>query len=197
MKELYKYLTAIAILIIWVFISTAYSANDDLKRSEKIINETLPLGWVIVKIETEQIPWGHHWCKKYIGVTGIKVIARGVEPVSSNFLTKERGWEKIIIGKESLEIWIMPGDYRENWMDWLFCIHRPIQPSVVIELNRIRVYARPAGYSDIEGKKIFDHYLSISSAVESPESPWNDPNRLSWKGWKSKLRSAFEKEYSE
>jgi hypothetical protein len=67
----------------------------------------------------------------------------------------------------------------------------------VIESNRVRVYARPAAYSDIEGKKIFNHYLSMSRAVKSPESPWNDPDRLSWKSWKSKLRSVFEDEYGE
>jgi hypothetical protein len=58
----------------------------------------------------------------------------------------------------------------------------------------VRVYARPSHYSDPIEKEVFDKELSNSKSVKSPESPWNNPDILSWRNWSDDISSAIEKQ---
>jgi len=149
----------------------------------------------VVQNETGQIPWGHHWCDDYQGVTGTRLIARGIRPFRSSFLSRDDNqWRDVVVGKEALEIWLMPNAYRESRLAWM-CHHRPIQPTHVVDLMRLRVYGRPSGHSDAEEKRFFEIQLSASNGVKSAESPWNDPKQLSWQSWRIDLKSALVKEF--
>ena len=176
-------------------VSTAGAENALLASVEEVITKALPSGWKIVEHKNGEIPWGHHWCDKYSGVTGTKLVARGTLASRSRFLGQDDQWRDVVVGGESLDIYIMPGSYRESRMDW-FCFSRPIQPSTIVELGDIRLYARPSHHSSPAEKRIFDEQLSASKAVESPESPWNDPSRLSWKTWESDLRAIVGKMFA-
>jgi len=181
----------VAAAIIFGCISSLAAEYQALKKAEEVIDTAIPKGWKIVSREYEQIPWGHHWCYEYRGVTGTKLIARGTEPVRSQFLGDDDRWRKVIVGKEALKIWIMPSNYKEGWRNWL-CIHRPIQPTFVVKNKQIRLYARPSSHSSQDEERIFKNELSKSKAVQSPNSPWNKPENLSWNEWINDLNYAFQ-----
>src|SRR5947207_8585160 len=125
--------SSIVAVLVSVWICSAYGEEDPLLFAKGIIQQSLPPGWSIVQSETGQIPWGHHWCDDYKGVTGTKLVARGIRPVRSSFLSRDDNqWRNVVVGKEALEIWLMPGVYRESRIAWM-CHHRPIQPTVVVD----------------------------------------------------------------
>jgi hypothetical protein len=159
---------------------------------ERAIGAALPSGWSIVERKVGEIPWGHHWCDEYKGVTGTELIIRGIKPSKSRFLRGDGQWDDVVVGAEALDVWIMPGEYRESRLDVL-CFHRPIQPTAVVEQRDVRIYARPAHHSTKDETDIFNKNLSNAKAVESPESPWNDPERLSWRSWKIDIDVAVSK----
>ena len=185
--------SSIGVIIFWVCTFLAYAEDDPLRIARGTIQQSLPAGWSIVHSETGQIPWGHHWCDDYKGITGTKLVARGIKPVRSSFLSRDDNhWRNVVVGKEALEIWLMPSAYHESRSAWM-CHHRPIQPTHVVDLTGLRVYARPSGHSDAEEKRFFDNQLSASNGVKSPESPWNDPKQFSWQTWRIDLKSALVK----
>jgi hypothetical protein len=176
-----------------LLLARATSADTGaLTNSERAIEQALPSGWTIVERKTGEIPWGHHWCDTYKGDTGAQLIARGTNPSSARFRGSTGQWRDVVVGVEGLDIWIMPGSYRESLSD-LFCFQRPPQPASVVELPSVRIYARPTHHSNADEKRVFDKELAEANAVESPESPWNDPARLSWRSWRADLRAAVSK----
>jgi hypothetical protein len=173
--------------------SLAFAASgvlaQDVESTERAIQSVVPPGWLVVERKVGQIPWGHHWCDQYAGVTGTELVIRGVNPSRSRFLQSDGQWQDVVVGAEALNVWIMPGSYRESrW--YMFCFHRPIQPTAVVERRDVRIYARPAHHSNKQETDLFNEKLSNAKAVESPESPWNDPARLSWRSWKVDIDAA-------
>lgn len=164
-------------------------AEVPISEAVLTIAKVLPQGWSIVEQKTGEIPWGHHWCDKYGGVTGTKIVVRGKSPARSRFLGVNDEWRDVVVGAEALDIWIMPRDYRDSRLAW-FCFHRPIQPTPVLKNQNIQIYARPSHHSTAEEKITFDKELAKAKAVESPESPWNDPSKISWRTWQSEINAA-------
>lgn len=185
----------IAVMAAMLCVSSAHADSSAVAQAEHAIASILPTGWSIVERKNGEIPWGHHWCDEYKGVTGTKFVARGIYPSKSRFLGRDGQWKDITVGAEALDIWVMPGTYRNRRADWL-CIHRPVQPTSVVYTASVKVYARPSHHATPEEKQRFNEQLAISSAVESPESPWNDPGRLSWSSWQSDINVAIIKHSS-
>ena len=168
-------------------------AHGQSASPEQVIAKGIPSGWSIVERKLDEIPWGHHWCEDYKGVTGTKLIIRGPAGAKSRFRDARGTWTDAVVGAEALEVWVMPGSYEEGWRN-NFCFHRPIQPDPVGAGPKIKVYARPAAHQNSDEQRLFKEHMDKATAVESPESPWNDPKRLSWQTWHSDLRGALASE---
>ncbi len=160
---------------------------------EQVIAKALPSGWVIVERKGNEIPWGHHWCEDYKGTSGTKFVVRGPASARSRFRDATGAWNDVVVGAEALEVWVMPGTYEEGWRNYL-CFHRPIQPDVIAVGHKLKVYARPAAHQTTDEQRLFKEHLEKATAVESPESPWNDPKRISWTSWQSDIRGALASE---
>lgn len=173
--------------------SVATGQGVDLVISEAAIRieRGLPSGWTVVEREAGQIPWGHHWCNEYRGTTGIKLIAVGPKTVNARMLDRSTGkWADQPMAKEAVEIWIMPGAYRDSPAAAL-CVHRPIQPESIARSQGVAVWARPA--HRLNSAAEFNAALAQSNGSGWPESPWNDWTKLSWASWKRDLASAIER----
>jgi hypothetical protein len=168
------------------------AVNGEPTVPERALLQALPVGWSVVERKEGEIPWGHHWCEDYKGVTGTKLVIRGPARAKSRFRDSEGHWTDVAVGAEALEVWVMPTAYEEGWRNNV-CFHRPIQPDSVVASRAVRLYARPAAHQNSDEQALFQEQLAKATAVESPESPWNDPKRISWQSWSADLRRAFEK----
>ena len=178
--------------VLGLFACSVHAQDDWLIQAEQAIGRTLPSGWSIVQRDVGEIPWGHHWCDKYKGVTGTKLVVRGPQPSRTRFLGRDDQWRDIVVGAEALQLWVMPRSYSERRTN-LFCSHRPIQPIKVVTGDAYTIYARPAHHANADEKQIFDKQLAESKAVESPESPWNDWTRISWRTWEANVKASVER----
>ena len=71
----------------------------------------MPAGWAIVARTTEEVPFGHHFCENYDGLRGTRFVVKGTNPVQSEFLDQQNEWRAVTVGTESIDMWVMPGDY--------------------------------------------------------------------------------------
>jgi hypothetical protein len=154
---------------------------------ESAVRAALPPSWSVAERKEGAIPWGQHWCDEYKGVTGVQLVAVGPNPVSARFLDGSGTWTPRIVATESLEIWIMPATYHDKVMAAL-CFQRPMQPTSVVATREIKVWARPAHRINSEAE--FNAVLSQQRGIDWPESPWNDPTRLSWRTWQQDISSS-------
>ena len=178
-----------------ILFSAPVVAGDtgQLDRAVNAVTNALPTGWTLAQRKTNEIPYGHHWDQNYTGPKGLLLIVRGIRPVNAEFADANDKWRPVHVATESLEIWLMPGNYSDSSSAWSF-LKRPIQPTVVLNHDLIKVYARPSHLllPEID----FNDLLSKSTGVRWPDSPGNDPELLTWKDWQLKLRKAIEKEFA-
>jgi hypothetical protein len=151
-----------------------------LEATARAVEEALPTGWTVAERKSNEFPWGHHWCEDYSGPKGIQIIVVGPKPVSVQMKMKDGISQAFPIAKESLELWVMPPEYRDSWKAWL-CFSRPIQPTSIAAVAGARIYGRPAHRLNSEAE--FKDLLSKAHAVSWPSSPWNDPATFSWATW--------------
>jgi hypothetical protein len=118
----------VSLLMSATFLKTQLAFSQASFISEQAlsaISNSLPEGWTITERALGEIPWGHHWCTEYTGKKGLKLVARGVKLVNTEFRQHDGSWRAVAVGTEALEIWLMPGDYRDSFLSWA-CFHRPI-----------------------------------------------------------------------
>jgi hypothetical protein len=154
---------------------------------ESAVRAAFPSSWSVAERKDGQIPWGHHWCDEYKGVTGVLLVAVGPSPVPVKFLDASGTWTARPVARESLEIWIMPATYHDNATAAL-CFQRPVQPTAVVGTRDARVWARPAHRINSDAE--FNAILSQYRAIAWPESPSNDATRLSWPSWQHDISSS-------
>jgi len=185
-----------SVLCLYMALFTDSVVADDtvqLDRAVKAITNSLPVGWTIAERKPDQIPHGHHWNENYTGPKGFLLIVKGIRPVDAEFSDAHEKWNAIHVATESLEIWVMPGNYRDSFFRWL-SIGRPIPPTVVLKRSTVKVYARPSHV--LISKQQFWRILSKSNGVMWPDSPVNSPELLSWKNWRLNLEEAVKKEFA-
>ena len=180
-------------VLLIVFTIPAVADTNQFDRAIKAITQSLPSGWTIAEQKPDEIPWGHHWNQNYTGPKGLLVIVKGLRPVSAEFRDTNGTWQAIHVATESLQIWLMPSNYSDSHFAWM-SIERPIQPTVVVNHDPIKVYASPSHL--LLSQKDFYELLSDTNGVEWPDSPGNSPELLTWKDWQLKLRKAIEKEFA-
>jgi len=166
---------------------------SQLDRAVNAVTNAFPSGWTLAVRKTNEIPYGHHWNQNYTGPKGLLVIAKGIRPVNADFSDANEKWHAVHVATESLEIWLMPSNYRDSPFAWL-SIDRPIQPTAVVNQSPIKVYAQPSHL--LLSEQQFWDILSKFNGVRWPDSPGNNPELLTWKDWRLKLSKAIEKEFA-
>jgi hypothetical protein len=88
-----------------------------------------------------------------------------------------------------LDIWIMPGNYREGFWSRINP-HAPAHPSTVFSGQNVKVFAMPSHKLIDETR--FKEIGANASGTEWPDSPWNT-GKLSWTNWRAALADALMK----
>jgi hypothetical protein len=164
----------------------------DVAPFTALIGRSLPSKWTIAKINENEIPFGHHWgdwSGPYRGPRGTLLVIVGPAPVSLSWVDTDGRSHRDAIAVESLNVWLMPPGYRNDWRT-LLTMHAPPQPARIFADECIRVYARPSHQLTISEEQFGDQ-MRRATATSWPESPWNDPSRLSWKSWQADLHGTL------
>jgi hypothetical protein len=170
--------------------SSVASEAPQIDVALKEITNALPSGWVVSKLVTNEIPYGHHWQENYAGPKGILVIAKGTRPVHAEF-TAPNGQSKVVhVATESLDIWLMPGNYSNSRFAWL-SVDRPIQPTAIVDHGPLKIYAKPSHI--LLSEQHFKELLSNTNSINWPDSPANSPELLTWQDWRARLKKALER----
>lgn len=146
----------------------------------KLLN-VVPAEWTIVEKNEDVIPYGH-----YAGDTinkGISILLKGNKDVYVHWKDKLSVTHKEAVAKESVEIWIMPSDYRQS-LKRFFIIKRKDPAEFLFSNDDIQVYARISHV--LTNKERFNEILSMSSTINWPSSPYNT-KLVSWKGWRGEI----------
>jgi hypothetical protein len=169
-------------------------STDQLDRAVAAVTNALPSGWTLAERKTNEVPYGHHWNDDYTGPKGLLLIVKGTRPVDAEFSDATYKWRAVHVATESLEIWLMPSNYKASRGTWFALIAGPVPPKVVVNRGPIKVYATES--SVLLSQRDFDEILNKSTGVMWPDSPRNKPELLSWKDWRQKLRKALEEEFA-
>jgi hypothetical protein len=168
-------------------------AAFDSALAETSVRGSLPKGWSLAETRPKEIPFGHYWgdwSGPYKGQPGTLMVVSGTAPVFLLWTDEANQTHRDPVGVEALDIWLMPPGYRNNWRT-LLSFHAPEQPERIFADQRVRVYARPSAWQTITDQEFKDRFLAKATYLGSPESPWNDPDRLSWRTWRDDLRRAL------
>lgn len=179
----------IAILIVvfsFCIVSIAMVSDyNELEYYAKIIEDSMPDSWRLIKKITGVIPYGHYDGLEYDGSKGILLLLEGDIDVFFHWKDKNEVWHREALAKESLEIWIMPPEYRLSWKRF-FVMKSPVPAKEVYSDEKIRVY----GYTShhIESLKEFNEIASSFPSITTgwPDSPYHT-GVLSWVTWKEDI----------
>ena len=173
------------------FVAVASFASQVLtiEAERTLLVSALPTGWTLLNTEAEQYPYGHHYCGSYEGEMGYKVTLVGPTAVKVNWTT-ESGEDRVTdVGVESIELWLMPGHYKDAKFAWL-CFHRPVQPSHVLDSSSLQVFGKASHYIDPQGR-FGKEVLPKATSIRWPESPATNPAHVSWKTWQTDISKAL------
>lgn len=190
----------IIIIILAVLSMSSHHISDEklqnrsrwsTKMESKIIS-AFPDGWSMLIPVLNTIPTGHHYCDDYDGVKGTRVTVTGRKTVRMYFDSKDKKVHKVISGKEALNIWLMPANYKTNWLDWL-CLNKPKKATYVAEDDEVKIYAKPTHYFDpTELDKFMTEIIDLKVRF-TRKTIRKDPVNISWKNWSDSIKSALEK----
>jgi hypothetical protein len=152
----------------------------------KALTRAVPPGWQLAESKPDQIPWGHHSSDGYKGHGGTKLTLVGPQDVEFRWSDSSGQQHEEPLAKESLELWIMPGRYREGMSALDF--HAPVPADLIFSSTNVRIYGQPS--HRIVARQRFGELLRQATATDWPLSPgrWKTP--LSWAAWKPDLERA-------
>ncbi len=186
MKTIFKKLL---FLILFVLVVSAQAESDPINNLLSRFEKSLPDGWKVVKKQIDSIPYGHHFCDKYEGEKGIKLVITGPTLIDVVWTSESGETFKEPVAAESLDIWFMPGDYHNNKWAWL-CFHRPLQPLEILRNQSFSIFGRPGHHLISELK--WHELLTKVKAISWPESPAENHSKISWTNWVDDIRRSLE-----
>jgi hypothetical protein len=148
-----------------------------------IVLKLAPAGWAVAEDTSGQVPQGHYWGdqgREYRGPRGRRVVFMGPGEVEFTWRDQNGALQHEKLGKETLELWIMPGDYKESWASKLN-FHAPEPAELIFAGANVRVYAKPAARVTSEAR--FKAILK-----EAIETRGLDSQPLSWSTWRADLQ---------
>jgi len=186
--------TSIIVGLCVVAASCGRSADgpNSVDGATAVVAGHLPSGWTVATREDGQLPQGHYWGdwgRDYAGPRGRHLVVVGRQPVAMSWRANDGSSHKDAIAKESLDIWIMPGNYREGFWSRINP-HAPAHPSTVFSGQNVKVFAMPSHKLIDENR--FKEIGANASVTEWPDSPWNT-GKLSWTDWRTALADALVK----
>jgi hypothetical protein len=148
-----------------------------------IVLKLAPAGWALAEDTSGQIPEGHYWGdqgREYRGPRGRRVVFIGPRDVEFTWRDQNGALQHEKLGKETLELWIMPGHYRESLASKLN-FHAPEPAELIFAGANVRVYAKPSARVTSEAR--FKAILK-----EATETQGLDSQGLSWSTWRADLQ---------
>jgi hypothetical protein len=147
------------------------------------LGAALPPGWRIVATNRNVLPEGHYWGQTYSGPLGDEVVIEGVDEVAMSWRDFSGTWRQDVVGKEALNVYVMPPSYRESYLRFLV-LKRPRTARLVVRTKAYAIYAHPS--ARITRKELLDTIVRQAKGVRWPDSPTNT-GVLSWGSWSTDL----------
>ena len=163
---------------------------SNVDGATSVITAHLPSGWSIAIREDGQLPQGHYWGdwgRDYAGPRGRHVVAVGPEPVAMSWRANDGNAHKEAIARESLDVWIMPANYREGFWSRIN-LHAPEHPTELFAGENVKVFAMPS--HALVDQTPLKEILANATETDWPDSPWRS-GKLSWTSWRTTLASAL------
>ena len=155
-----------------------------------VVAAHLPNGWTVATREDGQLPQGHYWGdwgRDYAGPRGRHVVAVGPQPVAISWRANDGTAHKDAIARESLDVWIMPANYREGFWSRIN-LHAPEHPTEVFAGESVKVFAMPS--HALVDQVRFKNILANANETDWPDSPART-KKLSWATWRATLAGAL------
>lgn len=142
-----------------------------------VVAAHLPNGWMVATREDGQLPQGHYcgdWGRDYAGPRG-HVVAVGPQAVAMSWRANDGTAHKDAIARESLDVWIMPANYREGLWSRVN-LHAPEHPTEVFAGASVKVFAMPS--HALVDQVRFKSILANANETDWPDSPAHDKEAL-------------------
>ncbi len=162
----------------------------DVDTATAAIAAHLPSQWNIAARADGQVPQGHYWGdwgRDYRGLRGRHLVVLGPGAVSMHWRDNGGASRSDPIGRESLDIWIMPGAYREGFWSRVNP-EAPKHAAIVVDRDDVRVFAM-ASHTVVDQLR-FEQILTGAIETNWPDSP-DRTGDLSWPTWSADLRRAL------
>jgi hypothetical protein len=163
---------------------------DNIDAATSVVAAHLPGGWSVAIREDGRLPQGHYWGdwgRDYTGPRGRYVVAVGPQSVAMSWRANDGSWHTDAIARESLDVWIMPGNYREGFWSRIN-LHAPEHPTQVFSGSSVTVFAIPS-HAVIDQTR-FEEILASAAETDWPDSP-SRSRKLSWTAWRTTIAAAL------
>jgi hypothetical protein len=133
-------LSCVSLALLFAAACSATSSGPTPDRVPAVVLKLAPTGWAIAEDAPGQVPEGHYWGDRgrdYQGPRGRRVVFMGPRDVECRWRDRNGAWQHEKVGKETLELWVMPGNYRESWGSW-FNLHAPPAAELIFSGSNVR-----------------------------------------------------------
>jgi hypothetical protein len=157
-------------------------------EARRALAAALPASWSVVRSEDDQLPWGHYWGDwgaNYTGPKGVLVVLVGPQPAYMCWQATSGEWHRDPVGREAIDVWLMPATYSQGFWSWLNP-HAPPRAPLVFSGAAIKAYAQPADETDeLASKAILAKATATGCGAEAATD-------LSWSAWRREIQRSLE-----
>lgn len=189
MKPAPIYLVALSILVAMTGCRTGADGPRTTAEARRVLEAALPASWSVARSQDGQVPWGHYWGDwgaNYNGPRGVLVVLVGPEPSEMCWQSASGEWHRDPVGREAIDVWLMPGAYSQGFWSWLNP-HAPQRAPLVFSGAAIKVYAQSSRY--VTDEAAIKAILAKAAATGCDAEVVTD---LSWGVWRSDIQRALE-----
>ncbi len=159
----------------------SFSNGFDLKNNTEELKKILPESWYMLSSKGNEFPTGH---PKINGKEGVKYTFVGTLPAKFHWSDKFGDMFSEDLGRESIEIWIMPSNYSKYSFSLNF--KRGKRASIIYRGKCFTAYS----YLNhvILDELRFAKLVQSAQSLHWTNTPYHDPKLISWIGWKDKIK---------
>lgn len=144
---------------------------------------TLPASWSVAEREEGQVPGGHYWGDwgaNYQGPKGTRIVLAGPQPTYFCWQSKSGEWKREPLGRESINVWFMPGDYSQGFWSWVNP-HAPARAPLVFAGRTVKLFAQVSGHLFDEDKAKLKEILAGAMAAGCSNGGESERSWLTWR----------------
>jgi hypothetical protein len=179
---------SLSVLIVSICACSKTTNGPPPEAVPAIVLKMAPRGWAIADDTSGQVPYGHYWGNReaeYRGPRGRRIVFMGPGDVQFTWWDKNDDLQRENLAKETLEVWIMPGAYRESWESRL-AWHTPPRAELIFSSVTVKIYANEsARWASQASEARFNVILKEASTRVRPLGLCEVP--LSWSTWRADL----------